>query len=457
MNQVRFWSSLLIVASTATMNEPKWRAVADSLGAKHSGSSVSVLAVDGTLANAVDGIRKAKPRYVAFVMRPEEVDFATTISLRRMMRDIDDDPFDDAIWGIVTGPDAEAAARIASSHEPRSITTALATTGIGESLVSGEAAVLSDAYPAGGWWRKHDDGSFERGVESGDMTHLFERFWREIDPQLIVTSSHASQFNLEMPFSRGNVVPKDGAFSVLPDRKLIDDSTGQYAAGSVTAGDRLSTPIREKVWIAAGNCLIADNLPGGSMVMTALGFGKVNQFVGYISTTWYGEIGWGTWRYFNSCGCTLAESWYTANQVLLKNLCEVLPCERDFRPDVRTAKEYQSKMPQLAIPLPQTFGMDDKKRVFGMLWDRDATVFYGDPMERIALKDAPAGDAMAASGEDAPPMPIIFERSVEGRRLVDAPEGFEVFVADDFALVTRWPECGAGWRSRLKFSGPDAD
>ena len=46
---------------------------------------------------------------------------------------------------------------------------------------------------------------------------------------------------------------------------------------------------------------------------------------------------------------------------------------------------------------------------------------------------------------------IVFPDSRKDRRLVWAPDGFEVFVADDFALVTAWPDLAPDWRKSLVF------
>lgn len=443
----------MVVLSLATARNEEWKGVADALAVKHADAQVAELTVEPSVTNALEGIRAKQPRYVAFVMRPEEVDFATTVALKRMMREIDADPFEDAIWGIVTGPTAADAKRIASSSEPRTVRTALATTGVGDDVVPGPLYCISDAYPEGCWRVKAADGSVAQHSSSNDISHVFAEGWNTLDPDLVLTSSHASQRNLEMPFSRGNIVPRGGAFRTLPNDILIDYTTGQARSDSVrrAAGSVLNAPVREKVWIAAGNCLIADNLrPGDNMVMTALGFGKVNQFVGYIATTWFGEIGWGTWRYFGAYRLPLNESYYAANQNLLRRLSETVANASAFKPVFVSAEDYDRMMAEVRrFRFEGKVPLAERQQFVGRLWDRDATVFYGDPLQRTAL--APRKGPIPASDKDSAPLPIVFPEAKPGRRLVSAPEGFEVFVADDFALVTKWPELTEGWREKLVF------
>lgn len=390
-------SSLLIVLSLSTYRDAEWKAVADTLKSKHADIPVEILTSAPSVTNSLYGIRDHRARSIAFVMRPDEVNAAAIMELKRVVAKIDDDPFDDAIWGIVTGPTAAAAKRIAASSGPNEFKGALSTTGLPMDIVPGAVTMLSDANPPGGWKLKDASGKEVEGRrETGDTSDLFAQGWN-LDPELVLTSSHATERNLEMPFSRGNLLPKDGKFVV-------------------TAGTPLSEPKREKVWIAAGNCLIANNRYPQSMVMTALGWGKVNQFVGYIKETWFGEIGWGVWDYFATYRMPLNECWYFANA----NLVRTLPATK-----------------------PQT------KERMGKLWDWDGTAFYGDPLQKLAL---PA-KAPPAWHEGARPLGILFNDSIEGRRLLKAPEGFEVFVADDFALVTKWPaDLPVDWQNQLEFS-----
>ena len=224
-----------------------------------------------------------------------------------------------------------------------------------------------------------------------------------------------------MPFSRGNIVSVSNRFVAVEKVRLIDYSTGQAIEGQSMTDLRqrpLAEPMREKVWLAAGNCLIANHKPTGSdMIMTALGFGKVNQFVGYMKTTWFGDIGWNTWSYFGGYGLPLNESWYAANQHLIKRLA------------------YESDKL-------------DARTVLGLKWDFDGTAFYGNPRRCVTI---PGRVRTAASKDGDVPLLIVFPDAKPGRRLVHAPDGFEVFVADDFALVVKWPELSPDWRNLLQF------
>lgn len=376
-----------IVASPETLALPGWRAAADALAAKHSAETeTETFAAVPT--NSTGRLRAFRPRYAAFLMRPDEFDHETLVALKRMMRTIDDDPFDDAIWGIVTGPDHSTALRIASSSSPRVVRSVLATTGVDENVATGEVAVISDAFSKGRWWRKDAAGAVARHSETGSLAHVFADAWRTIDPELVVTSSHATERNLEMPFSRGNIIARDGVFAATPQVEWNG------------AAAPLAQPRAEKVWIAPGNCLIANHVDSQDMVMTALSFGRVNQFVGYTVPTWFGFAGWTAWRYFGAMGHSLSESHYAACQWL-----ELRLMRGDFA---------------------------DEREKEGLLWDRDATVFYGDPVQRVYTASAETPPPEAAH---APPRLVVFPSASDKRRLADAPGGWRIFEADDFALI----------------------
>lgn len=383
---------LVIVMTAAGARQSEWKDVADALEAKHRDEAKVVqLVAAPEMTDAKIVLSEMKPTHVAFVMRPEEVDFKTTVALKRMMRELDDDPYDDAVWGIVTGPTSADAKRIASSREPRVITSVLSTTGVSDDCVPGPLYCLSDANPPGCWKIKDAAGKVSHFSSTNDTSHVFAEGWNVLDPELLITSSHASQRNLEMPFSRGNIIPLNGAFVTCPDLALIDYRTGQakkdrsaLAAASLAP---LVAPKKEKVWLAAGNCLIADNLPGGeTMVMTALGFGKVNQFVGYIATTWFGEIGWGTLGNFNG-GLSLVDAYFAANRKLIDELEETVENAKDFKPVFDKAEDYNRLLVEARrFPFKFKKPLEKPQEFIGRLWDRDATVFYGDPLVSVYLK-----------------------------------------------------------------------
>ena len=329
-----------IVISDDAAKKPEWKEVADALKEKHSDEAWATI-IEVAATNALQGLCAARPDYVAFVMMPDEVNTNAFYAIKHIMRSLDDDPYDDALYGIITGPDAATALRIARSREPKILKNMLATTGVGASVVPGSVVVISDAFPKGEYWEKNDAGVIERNSCTGSLAQVFADAWDRIEPEILLTSSHATERNLEMPFSQGSIISSNGVFYATswPMTKVAEDAVA------------LKEAKREKVWLAAGNCLIANHIAPDDMVMTALSFGKVNQFVGYYKPTWFGFIGWNTWRYFSSGNYSLVESYFKANEDLVRKL--------------------------------STGDWKDEHEKAGLEWDLDATIFYGDPMLNV--------------------------------------------------------------------------
>ena len=107
--------SYAVVVSKATHADAQWRGVVDALLKKHDGTLV---AYDASVDESLAALKKQFPRHVCFVARPEEAGRAFVAQVHRLTRRLDDDPYTDALWGILTGYDAAAALRIAETAEP---------------------------------------------------------------------------------------------------------------------------------------------------------------------------------------------------------------------------------------------------------------------------------------------------------------------------------------------------
>ncbi len=457
-----------VVVSKAADADPAWRKVADELHKKYAKTPLASRIAVANPTEAAPLLREVplgfdKPDFVAFVMKPEEATERTVYALHAMMKSLDDDPYYDAVWGIVTGPTPEAALRVATAKpiHPRS---ALSTTGVNFAPFT-DATTLSDGYAPGfkredyalpnkpvAVYEKRDGKESAMRIVRGDSTSVFASAWDELDPELVVTSSHASQRNLEMPFSTGNIVPRNGELWSLPDKKLIDYTTGQAdaSASAQAAASKLAAPKRDKVWIAAGNCLIGDYKDANSMAAAMIGYGRVVQFMGYVKTTWFGEIGWETLAQFFERGATAAEAWYFAGQNLERKLSLM-------------DKRYRTQ------------------NLVGRIWDRNATILWGDPALDASLEESQAPRKARLTGkrtragvvltftalEDMEakedkveevhvvhPFGIILTRRPKAYEVKGDTKGLGVFAADDFALITSWPAMKKGESIQIRLRSP---
>jgi hypothetical protein len=107
-----------VVVTAATVADPEWRRVVDALAARHL-APVDVAAAG--FEELLPTWRRERPRYVGFVLRPTEATRRQVGALHRLMRRVDDDPYPDALWGIVTGFDASNALDLVRTTAPLTI------------------------------------------------------------------------------------------------------------------------------------------------------------------------------------------------------------------------------------------------------------------------------------------------------------------------------------------------
>lgn len=75
----------------------------------------------------------------------------------------------------------------------------------------------------------------DRGDETTlGVTPKLVEYWELYAPQLFVTASHATQFNLEMPFGKGIIVSGNNRFHVLDKKQFKEFTT--FLRGAIFNG-----------------------------------------------------------------------------------------------------------------------------------------------------------------------------------------------------------------------------
>ena len=107
-----------IVVSAATRSAPEWAAVVEALAKKHRDRGVDVIEWKESVDEAVAPLAASMPRHACFVAKPEEAGREFVAAVHRLTRRLDDDPYADVLWGILTGFDAANALAIAKTSDP---------------------------------------------------------------------------------------------------------------------------------------------------------------------------------------------------------------------------------------------------------------------------------------------------------------------------------------------------
>lgn len=384
-----------ILISKATREKPEWAAVAEALRKKH-GKDSAILEYNASPAEALDQLRKDRPKYLCVVAEPTSLDRAFVVTLSRLTRKIDDDIYGDCLWGIITGYEAADALRIANEKKPLVLQSGLHTTGCDHETLK-RNMVISDGEK--GRVETRDGKEPRKDVvmpENAEGTVFeFVKRWNEAEPDFVVTSSHATQYNLEMPFSRGVIVSYNNHFHALRQDQL--QGYAKFLGGALFKGkeadmiahcESLKAPVlaeRKKpgVWLGAGNCLLGDaRRSRNSMVVTALSGGGFDQLIGYTVPSWYGRMGWGTLKTFTTQGdrLSLAEAFFLNNQDIMaeteRRFPKALAVEFNSEDIEQWIREEASMKP---LAEAGYFAKDLQKDALGLSHDRDVVAFYGDP------------------------------------------------------------------------------
>ncbi len=424
-----------ILTSKATHEAKGWDKVIDALKARHPEAQLEVLdSMDEESCTAA--LRKVGARYAAVVLRPEECGLAIVNTMHRAARKVDDDVWGDCIWGIVTGATPEAAVQVVSG-DPLVIKRLLGTTNVGAGAFEHSCCITdwtnAPVMEQSGYTepQKQEITDARTGRE-----HIFDEQLSTQKPQLIVTSSHATQFNLEMPFGKGLIFPAHGKFHRITQFQMGDFRNCLWSAmrGHPEVLDQLADKLQApaiapdgepRVWLAAGNCLFgnAQNSPR-SMVVTAMSAYNCKQVVGYTVPSWYGKGGWGTLSMFceNMQDGSLAEAWYLNNQFILNETQKLHPelLKQQFN-DAEIGARFirPMSMAMQRMQIPQAKAED----ALGLVHDRDVVALYGDPAWRACIDGSHSPRPYSIEWKGAKQFTITANADRKGRAAVWFPTG----------------------------------
>jgi hypothetical protein len=320
-----------IVVSEATVADPAWKEVVAALEAKHADRGPVVITWQKSPEEAVEPLAAKFPRHTCFVARPEEASREFVARVHRLTRRLDEDPYADTLWGILTGFDAANALAIAKTTEPLEV----------RRVTSGTELAM-DRVVEGEWYcelkqnrmvRKQAGGEPEELRGPDDTTAALAARLSDGITDLFVTSGHATERDWQIGFRYRNGSFRSGAGNLwgvdIAGMKISIDSTNP------------------KVWLPIGNCL-AGHIDGpDALALAFLNSAGIRQMAGYTVPTWFGYAGWGLLDYFveQPGRFTLCEAFHANGHALVHRL-ESHAAPRDEK---------------------------------GLAFDRDVVAFYGDP------------------------------------------------------------------------------
>mgnify|MGYP000874290769 CR=1 FL=1 len=343
-----------VAVSEGAAARPEWQEVVGALREKYGAPAVVFPAADP--AQALPALRRLFPAYVGFVVTPEECGRAFVVAVHRMMRRLDDDPYGDALWGILTGYEAGDALRMARLSEP--LVLRRGATSMGPGLLARVACgFASDEADVTAFWTKEEGAaSAVRQAVSPDAARALAEALGALRPAVFYTSGHATERDWQVGYN-------------VPGGSFRHERGNLYALATDGRRYPVFSP-NPKVYLPLGNCLIGHIDRRDCMATAWLHAGGAVQMLGYTAVTFYGYMGWGSGLLFEDGRLSLAEAFFLSNQALLHELA--------------------TRFPEALAAMPGDYGADDIPKVaqacpgggrdaLGLLWDRDTVAFYGDP------------------------------------------------------------------------------
>ncbi|MEG2414345.1 MAG: hypothetical protein RSB74_00275 [Kiritimatiellia bacterium] len=365
--------SYAIVASQAVMKDSAWKAATvTALQKKYPQAQLYVFEKRPEEVKAA--LAQQMPQYTAFVVRPEEAGVQFTITVSNFCRALDNDPYVDTLWSVITGYDPESAQKLAEAG-PIAIRRALDCSGMDLTAFAEAWRYTEDHRGTMNHWKR---GAMSEPAslpcDTDNTQGVLERLQKD-RIQFLATSGHATQHNWDMGYSGPNL--------------WMEHKEGRLVARDTKKQVFPVTQTEPKVYFANGNCLIGDIDRQDCMALSWMRDGAVRQMMGYTVTTWFGAQGWGALGLFvDGSGLYSAnEAFHFTNSSIVESL--VKTSQELALPELLTAR--LGKIRQVNYPMTAGLqkwseqhkgepGTDERlKQTVGQLHDRDVVCFYGDP------------------------------------------------------------------------------
>lgn len=356
-----------VVVSRTTQTDPAWQQVVAALVKKHHGT---VVTFGSSVSESLPALRRLFPRYACFVAQPEEATREFIADIHRLTRRLDEDPYTDCFWGVLTGYDATNALRIARLKQPLTIRKVAAGTSIPLGL-----------FEQGTWYcevkknrmvRKEPGRTPEECQGPDDTTKALANLLS--DAELFVTSGHATERDWQIGYGYRN-----GSFRSEQGRLYGRDTAGQRHAIEST---------QPKIYMAVGNCLMGHVDSRDALALAFMNSAGVVQMIGYTVNTWYGYAGWGCLDYFveQPGRYTLTEAFFANQHALIHRLGIYFPelLDASIDANARTSANI------VVSPSAKDAGLTAQDGR-GLLYDRDVLAFYGDPAWEARLAKTETG------------------------------------------------------------------
>ena len=302
-----------VVIKQSTYNNPDWQAVADTLLARYRGQ---LFIWNSSLNEVQSDVADSHPIHIGFVceLTTASPGFVQN-SVWPFTRALDSDPYCDAVWGIITGYNAEDALNLVSGPTGFEVKTCLGgtsscnvnyfTQGIATNeAIYGEYYVKNPDYLE---TTTYTDGPTDRTEWLVTMINNGIDIFNYDPVDIFYTSGHGNynQWQLHYPSSGS-----EGYFR---------SSNGQVYGDPHSGSNININSDNPKIYFGLGNCYIGKIINGSCMAPSWIHTGGAYQYTGYVipeSGSSHQHGGTKAYFYRVARNNTWAEAYFLANQAL---------------------------------------------------------------------------------------------------------------------------------------------
>jgi len=333
-----------LVVSKATKADADWAKVVDAFTKKY---KARVFIYEGEDPDAVmKELINYAPKYVAFIAKPTEATGEFVLKTRAMMCAIDEDPYEDAIWGIITGYNYEDCLRMAKADK---LVIKKALSGVGDGWLQyfNEGLAFNEGEK-NAMYTKKPGKPLEKQLGPDDTTKSFVDALNTNEYQMMSSSGHATEHDWQIGYNYRNGQIRSTAgklFGINTEIRIYPIQT-----------------TNSKIYYSPGNCFIGHISDMDCMALAWIHNG-VNQYFGHTKPQGRPCFAWYIVNYFMALQgqFTFSESVYIHRAAAYWTKAETVCCGStvlygDPAWEARLAKEIEPPYTQSL-----TFNKKDKQ------------------------------------------------------------------------------------------------
>ncbi|MCD6335003.1 MAG: T9SS type A sorting domain-containing protein [Candidatus Latescibacteria bacterium] len=401
-----------IVVSEETRGISEWAQVVDALQAKYDGR---VFTYSADVWEVLDGLSAYAPTHVAFVSQPLEATDVFVGEVHRLTRALDDDPYGDAIWGIVTGYTAEDALRIVSISGFRVRKVLAGTSAAWLPYVQEGIATSESTYNK--MWVKMPDGTVVDTLQCPtDRTTFLVDHLNTNTFDMMITSGHGQTRKWQLHYPD---VGQEGFFM---------SAFGQVYGHPYAEPDVDIVSTNPKIYFGLGNCYIGKITNEHSMAPAWIHTGGAVLYTGYVIPEGRDsyQLGGIPAYFFIQDRTTWPEGFYLNNQALLFDLENKTPGTNP--PDRDGAVLYGDP------------GLDARvEPVRPPLYDKTVTVASGGERDTVTVRirmNEEGSPGFTGKWGNRHPIVLLPFRVKDVR--IEFTDAYKAEVTDNFVLMYIW-------------------